>query len=73
MYPEPNQVEAQAGRTASELSDVSTISPVEVWGIGDSTIVVARAVRILFVIDGRINESSDPTEFGLGYGAGDIA
>ena len=67
MYPEPGQGEAQAGRTASELSDVNAISPVEVWGIGDGPLLWPVRIRILFVIDGRINDSSDPTKFGLGY------
>jgi hypothetical protein len=36
------------------------------WGIGIKDWLFAVRIRILFVIDGRINESTDPNEFGLG-------
>ncbi|MDQ4037812.1 MAG: hypothetical protein M3313_05555, partial [Actinomycetota bacterium] len=36
------------------------------WGIGDGPWLWATRIRILFVIDGRINEGHSEEEFGLG-------
>jgi hypothetical protein len=45
----------------------TTRSLFDLWGIGDLTWLWGTRIRILFVIDGRITESTDPWEFGLGY------
>jgi hypothetical protein len=56
----------EAARAAGEVSGASATSAAALWGIGDVPWLWGTRIRILFVIDGRINESTDPTEFGLG-------
>src|SRR5688572_20339561 len=42
-------------------------STVRNWGFADTVGLWTQTIRILIVIDGRINESKKPNEFGLGY------
>ncbi|MGH8193871.1 MAG: hypothetical protein ACREQ8_05625 [Woeseiaceae bacterium] len=37
------------------------------WGSVDAAVVWPITIRVLIVIDGRINLTKDPSEFGLGY------
>jgi hypothetical protein len=54
------------GQAVTEFSDTGP-STFATWGIGRPPWLWGTRIRILFVIDGRITDSSDPTEFGLGY------
>jgi hypothetical protein len=57
----PSQVAA-----GSDASDATRTRLTEAWGIAPVPWLCATPVRILFVIDGRINMSYDKNEFGLG-------
>jgi hypothetical protein len=57
----PSQVAA-----TSDESDETRIRLTEAWGIAPVPWLCTMRVRILFVIDGRINMSHDENEFGLG-------
>ena len=37
------------------------------WGVAPGPALWPAVLRILFVIDGRVNTSKDPGDFGLGY------
>jgi hypothetical protein len=67
VHPKPDRDNTQeVGRADAGFSDTSA-STFARWGIGKPPWLWHTWIRILFVIDGRITDSSDPTEFGLGY------
>ena len=62
----PDRGRAQDAGAAWEFADTD-LSTFARWGIGSPPWLWGVRIRILFVIDGRITDSSEPTEFGLGY------
>jgi hypothetical protein len=67
MYAEPERGNAQEVGQAATGSSETGLSTFATWGIGRPPWLWSTRIRILFVIDGRITASSEPTEFGLGY------
>ncbi|MDQ4039297.1 MAG: hypothetical protein M3313_13335, partial [Actinomycetota bacterium] len=55
-----------AGNAESADEAVATTAIPRLWGIGDAPWLWATRIRILFVIDGRINEGHSEEDFGLG-------
>jgi hypothetical protein len=67
MYAEPERGNGQEVGQAVIGSSDTGLSTFATWGIGRPPWLWSTRIRILFVTDGRITASSDPTEFGLGY------
>src|SRR4029450_11741345 len=61
----PDRGRAQDAGASWEFADTD-LSTFARWGIGSPPWLWGVRIRILFVIDGRITDSSEPTEFGLG-------
>ena len=55
------------GDDASTVMAMSNASDTSDWGIRPGSWLWGTQLRILFVIDGRIELTKDPSEFGLGY------